>query len=394
MAMNFSDMENFKKKKATYANLVKSGEASVEEQGKAYEDMMNALQDDLTTQIRGKVTNEVDKKLSTFEDNRRIDSHITNEEVKFFNELKTNTENKNEIVLPETTVDEIFDDLTTEHPLLAALGLKTTGLRLKILRSDAKGSIVWGKIFSEIKGQLDEAFTEDDATQSKATAFVAVPNDLMDYGAAWIKQYVVTQISEAFNVGLEEAFLTGDGNNKPIGLIRNVAKGVSVTDGVYPEKQSAGELTLKDSKTTAAEMAGIIKTLSTKENGKKVVAKGNVVLVVTPGASIDFSAASMVQNVNGQWVFGLPFGIEIVESEFCPDGKVIAFVKGRYDAYTAGSVNIQQFDQTLALEDMTLYTAKQFVYGKAKDGNAAIVLDLNLTAPAKDFVNPDLAPKE
>lgn len=85
-----------------------------------------------------------------------------------------------------------------------------------------------------------------------------------------------------------------------------------------------------------------------------------------------------MQNVNGQWVLGYPFGIQVVESEYVPAGKVIAFVPDRYDAYIAGAINIRTFDQTLAMEDGTLYTAKQFAYGKAKDNNAAFVYDLNL----------------
>lgn len=384
MTMNLDHLVNFKDKKAAYAKLVKEG-ASVDAQAEAYDDMMDALNGDMINEV----AKQVDTKLETFEANRRVDPKITNEEIKFFNELTTETGAKNEIILPETTINEIFEDLTTQHPLLDALGLKTTGLRLKILKSDTKGTVVWGKIFDEIKGQLDQVFTEEKADQNKVTAFVVVPNDALEYGAAWLKQFVTTQITEAFAVGLEQAFLTGDGNQKPIGLNRNVAKDAAVVGGVYPEKTSAGIITLADAKTTAAEMGGIVRVLSRKENGKPVVAQGNTVLVVTPGASVDFTAAAMIQNVNGQWVFALPFNVQIVESEFAPDGKVIAFVKGRYDAYTAGALTIKQFDQTLALEDMQLFTAKQFAYGKAKDNNAALVFDFKPSNLAKDFKNPD-----
>lgn len=388
MAMKFK-MENFQKKRTEYADLVKKG-ATAEEQATAYESMMDALQQDNKDYIDSEIKNGVDQKLDSLEANRRIDPKITNEEVKFFNELNTETENKNEIILPKTTINEIFEDLTTEHPLLGLLGLKTTGLRMKFLKSDTKGAAVWGKIFSEIKGQLDEMFDEEDAKQSKLTAFVVLPNDALEYGAAWLKQFVKTQIVETFAVALEEAYLTGDGNEKPIGLTRNISKDAPVTGGVYPIKTSAGTITLADAKTTAAEMGGIVRALSRKENGKKLVARGKIVLVVSPGQGVDFEAASTIQNVNGQWVFALPFGMRIVESEFTPDGKIVAFVQGRYDAYTAGGVSIKQFDQTLAMQDMQLFTAKQFAYGKAKDNNAALLFDFKPANPAKDFANPDL----
>ncbi len=63
--------------------------------------------------------------------------------------------------LPEETIDRIFEDLTTNHPLLADLGIKNAGLRLKFLKSETSGVAVWGKIYGEIKGQLDAALSEE-----------------------------------------------------------------------------------------------------------------------------------------------------------------------------------------------------------------------------------------
>lgn len=371
MSLKF-DMTNFNERKQAYADLVSNG-ADQTEIMNAYNDMMDALQNDMSTQLE----NTVDARMKDLDSQRRHDPKITNKEIKFFDELTTDTTNKNEIILPEETVDEIFEDLVSEHPFLSTIGLKTTGLRLKILQSNATGKAVWGSVFGEIKGQLDQAFTETDATQAKLTAFVALPKDASEYGAAWIKTYAVQQITEAFAVAMEEAFIVGSGKEQPIGLNRSVAKGVSVTDGVYPEKTADLSLTLADNETTKKEIAQIIKALSVKENGKAIVAKGKTVIVVRPGDDIDLEAASMIQNVNGQWVFALPFGVTVVSSEFVPEGKAIAFLPERYDAFVAGAINIKLYDQTLALEDMDLYTAKQFVYGKAKDDKAAVVINFS-----------------
>ena len=86
-----------------------------------------------------------------------------------------------------------------------------------------------------------------------------------------------------------------------------------------------------------------------------------------------------MQNVNGQWVLAYPFGLQVIESVYVPDGQLIAFVPDRYDAYSAGPVEIKQFDQTLALQDGTLYTAKRFFYGKAEDNNVSQVYTLDVT---------------
>ena len=364
---NVNKLTNFVAKRSEFANVVKNGKATEEESAKAYEEMMDALGSDLTDYI--------DNKMKLVEA-APINDGMTNEEREFFNAIANGDLShgtKQEVVLPETTVDEIFEDMVKEHPFLQIIGLKNTGLRVKFLNSDAQGTAVWGKVYGDIKGQLTATFDETDATQSKLTAFVAIPNDLLEYGANWIKTYVSTQIQEAFANALESAFITGDGNDKPIGLTRDVHTGVSVTSGAYPDKTATGKLTFADVATSAKELAGVIKALSKKENGKSFVARGKAVLLVEPGTSLDIEAAMTVQNVNGQWVYALPYGIKIVESEYVPTGKLIAFIPERYDAYVAGNVTIKEYDQALAIEDGRLYTAKRFAYGKAKDNTAALV---------------------
>lgn len=378
MSINLNQLTNFKEKQKAYAKAI-SEQKDVKVQEQAFEDMMNAFSTDATEYI----DKAVNGKLETLNANKADD--ITDEERTFFTNLANNElshKESEEVVFPETTIDKIFEDMVKEHQFLTLIGLQNTGLRLKFLKSDAKGAAAWGKVTEDIKGQLTATFSDESATQSKLTAFVAVPNDVLEYGAPWIKTFVSTQIQEAFAAALESAFLTGDGNNKPVGLNRQVQKGVSVSGGVYPEKKSAGTLTFADDKTAIKELAGVVKALSVKENGQPFAARGKIVLAVQPGASIDLEAANTMQNVNGQYVYALPYGITTVESEYVPENKMIAFIPERYDAYTAGNVVIKQFDQTLALEDGTLWTAKRFVYGKAQDDNAAKVYDLNFTAPA------------
>ncbi|MDN7023152.1 phage major capsid protein [Lactiplantibacillus plantarum] len=377
--------KNFTDAREKYAQLVKDA-AKPEEQQQGFTDMMDALGEDTLSEIKNQVHLQTDDVLNA----QRKDPSMTGDEVKFFNALTagdlSHTE-KTEVTLPETTVDQIFEDLVDQHPFLQTIKLQTTGLRLKFLKTDETGGkAVWGKVFDEIKGQLTAKFDDQTATQSKLTAFVALPNDILEFGAAWIKQFVMAQITEAFAAALESAFLVGDGNDKPIGLISDLSKGtVSGDTTTYAQKASVGSITLKDTETAKKELAGIVKKLSVKENGKPYVAKGKTVLVVTPGISLDMEAAMTMQNVNGQWVLAYPFGIQIVESQYVPNGKLIAFVPDRYDAYVAGAVNIKKFTETLAMEDGTLYTAKQFAYGKGKDNNVAFVYDLALeTATTTD----------
>jgi len=366
-------LENFEEKRDVFTNLVKDN-AEQEKQDEAYIDMINAMADD----VRKSAEEAADEKFDEL--NNYTNKGLSAEEVKFFNEVDTNVGYKDETLLPETTIDKIFEDLVNEHPLLQEINLQTTGIRLKFMSSETQGFAVWGKVFGEIQGQLDATFDEEKELQDKLTAFVVLPKDLKEFGPQWIERFVRLQITEAFSAALESALLIGDGNGKPVGLNRNVAEGVSITDGAYPEKEPQGTLTFADPDRTVEELTGLMKYLSTKENGKSVNIYGRVVLVTNPAEAWEVRAQYTHLNANGAYVTAMPYNIRIVESEFAPQGQIIAFVRDRYDAFIGGGVNIKMFNQTLAMEDMDLYTAKQFAYGKAHDNKASVVYTLDVPA--------------
>ncbi|HHX8990991.1 TPA: phage major capsid protein [Listeria monocytogenes] len=368
-----NNLVNYEEKRTAFVNAVKNEETQ-EIQNKAYVEMVDAMAADIMDQAKKEARQEADQYISA----SRTDKNITNEEIKFFNDINKEVGYKEETLLPQTIVDEIFEDLTTEHPFLASIGMRTTGLRTKFLKSETSGLAVWGKIFGEIKGQLDATFSEEESIQNKLTAFVVVPKDLENFGPVWVKRFVVTQIEEAFAVALESAFIIGDGKDKPVGLTRKVGKGTNVVDGVYPEKVASGTLTFASSKVTVNELTDVYKYHSVKENGKPLNVAGEVTLLVNPTDAWDVKKQYTSLNANGVYVTALPYNLNIIESLFVPEKKAISYVAKRYDALVGGALNISTFDQTLAFEDLNLYAAKQFAYGKAKDEKAAAVWTLNI----------------
>ncbi|PCF33153.1 phage capsid protein [Staphylococcus delphini] len=354
-------------------NAIKNGEPE-EVQAKAYENMLDELVEESKKQARLEAERVTDL--------TNADLKLNAADRKFYNDMNTDVGYKEEKLIPQETIDRIFENLTTEHPLLSAIGLKNAGLRLKFLKSETKGQAVWGKIFGEIKGQLDAAFSEETEIQHKLTAFVVLPKDLTNFGPSWVERFVRTQIEEAFAVALEAAFLGGSGKDMPIGLNRQVQKGVAVTDGVYPEKDVTSTLTFKDPKATVLELTKVFKYHSTDEKGKAVPVKGKVNMVVNPSDAFEIQAQYTHLNAQGVYVTALPFNLKIIESVAQEAGKVVTFVSGRYDAFLGGGISVKKFDQTLALNDLDLYTAKQFAYGKAKDNKVAAVHKLALASQA------------
>ena len=379
------ELTNYEEAQQNYAKLVKNPDSTSEEKATAFSDMMNSLGTDTVDYIK----KQVNDKTEAFLDMKKQDPSLTADEIKFVNEVSTDSSldkpSSTDILVPESVIDRVMEDLSTDHPLLGVIGLKNNGIRLKFLSSDASGAAVWGDFMGDIQGQLKAKFGKESSIQSKLTAYMVLPKDLKDFGAGYIMNYITTEIREAMANAAESAFLSGDGVKKPIGLDRDLSAGVAASDGsgtvTYPAKKPVDTLTLANSKEFAKQIAEVMIKLSKKENGKPQNISGKVIFVMSPAQHYRLEAQAMVQNQAGAFVTALPFNMKVVESQFQPDDTTTVFVQGRYDAYEAGNMTITAFDQTLALEDEMLYTVKHFYYGKARDNNAALVYKLDFGTP-------------
>lgn len=367
-------MENFEAKKEAYMNLVKEG-ADAEAQAKAWNELQDALVEDLTEKILTQVRNEnMDSQILA----ARGQNVLTSEERRFFNEVIASGGFTDDSILPVTTQERVFEDLVAAHPLLEAIGLQDLGAVTRFIYSDPEKAYAWGNLFGEIKGQVSTAFREEQIGQLKLTAFAVIPKDMLELGPEYVERYVRALLVESYSVGLEYGLVNGRGpaQNEPIGLMKDVAENGAVTD-----KTSSGVLTFAPSQfgeVVAGELHDVIKSLSTDEKGKARKVLGKVHMVVNPVDAISVQFRNTVQTANGQWVTALPYNIKLVESEEVPEKKALFFVKGEYIAALAGGYKINRFDQTLAIEDAMLYTIKQFANGRPKDNKAALVYDLDI----------------
>lgn len=379
MTIKFNKSEAFKNAKAALTAVLSKEEVTEQEQTQAYENYFDALQTEVATSIKSQVNDEMlDRSILQ----QRGQNVLTSEETKFFNAAVLEGGFNKETTLPVTTQERVFEDLTTEHPLLAAIGLQDLGAVTRYLYSDATKAYAWGPLFGEIAGQVNAAFKEESISQLKLTAFAVIPNDMLELGPVWVERYVRELLVESYSIGLENGFVNGTGANQPIGLIKDV----HISTFAVTDKVSSGTLTFAPSQygeIVAGELYNVIKALSVDADGKSRKVNSKVVMVVNPIDAIGVQARNTIQTANGQWVTAMPYNIQVVESEEVAVGKAIFFVKGQYIAIMAGGYQLKKFDQTLAIEDATLYTIKQFANGKPKDNKAALVydLDISFTAP-------------
>ncbi len=376
MTIKFNKSEAFNEAKQKFTAALNNPEATEKEQTEALSNYMEALRTDVADSVKKQVNDEMlDRSILQ----NRGQNVLTSEETKFYNAVVQEGGFKDEDILPVTTQERVFEDLVTEHPLLDALGLQDLGAVTRFITSDPTKAFAWGPLFGEIKGQVNAAFGEETITQLKLTAFAAVPNDMLELGPTWIERYIRTLLVESYSVGLEYGFVNGKGpaSNEPIGLMKDVS-----ANGAVSDKASSGTLTFAPSQfgeTVARELYGVVNALSTDAEGNSRKVLNRIVMVVNPVDAIAVQARNTIQTANGQWVMAMPYNIQTVESEEVPVGKALFFVKGQYTAAIAGGYKLKKFDQTLAIEDATLYTIKQFANGKPKDNKAALVYDLDIT---------------
>jgi len=372
-------MDNFKAKKQAYTDMLKDENATPEQLQNAVDEMFVALQEDLTEKITSDARN---SSLDTQVLVSRGSHVLTSEETSFYNKVVEDGGFNDESVLPETVQERVFDGLVKERPLLQAIGLQDLGAVTKFIYSDPTLAYAWKEIFGDITGQVNAAFRDEKITQLKLTAFGAIPNDMLELGPVWVDRYMVTLLIESIAAGLEYGLVNGRGpsQDEPIGLLKDV----DTDSGAVTDKESSGTLTFAPSErgeVVVGELYGVLKELSTDADDEYRKVLNKVVMVVNPIDLLAVNARHTIQNDSGVFVTNLPYNLKVVESEEIPVGKAVFFVQGEYIAAIAGGYKLKKFDQTLAIEDATLYTIKRFANGRPKDNKAAVVYDLDISFP-------------
>lgn len=321
---------------------------------------------------------------------------LTNKETKwyekFINALKSNnprqavidlvgTDNEEDF-MPTTIIEDVYKDLQEEHPLLNAINFQYVGYITKWLLNDhATQKAVWGAINEEIVKEITSAFKVIKLDQSKLSAFACIEKDMLDLGPAFLDGYIRRILAEAIMEGLEEGIVKGTGVNQPIGLIRDIHTGVSVseTDG-YPAK---AQIAVKSF--SPVEYGALVAQMAETEAGKKRKVAKVVMLCNQNDYLTKVMPATTVLNANGVYVNDLfPVPTEVIITNALEDGQAVLFLKNEYFMGMGGSRNavIEYSDEYKFLEDMRYFKVKQHGSGRAFDNTCALYLDITGLEPA------------
>lgn len=294
-------------------------------------------------------------------------------------------ENAN-LVMPESIINRVFDELQTDHPLLRAINFIPVNAKVKIIiNANGYQAAQWGELCDEIVKEALAGFSVMDATLCKLSAFLPVCKAMMDLSPVWIDNFVRQTLYEMFANGLEEGFVTGTGKNQPIGMDRQVGAGVTVVDGVYPKKDKIAVNDL-----SAGTVGNLVSLLAVDPNGKPRRVRDLILIVhpqdyfkrVMPATTIMAPDGTFRNDV-------LPYPMQVIQSPAVELGEALFGLGYRYAALAGSSRdgNIEYSDHYRFLEDERVYLIKGYSNGLPLDNNAFLRLDISALEPLAYKVN-------
>ena len=299
--------------------------------------------------------------------------------------------NNLDIVMPETIMDAVFDELQTAHPLLSRIQfVNTRGAIRMMMNTNGYQQAAWGQLCDEIVQELTSGFKEVDTSLLKLSAFMPVCKAMLELGPEWLDNFVRQVLYEAYANGLEAGIVAGSGNGQPIGMNRQVGDNVTVTGGVYPVKSPISVPDLSPST-----VGNLLALIATDPNGKARVVR-DVILVVHP---VDYfqriMPATTVMAPDGTYRNDvLPYPMTIIQSPAVDQGQAVIGLGYKYFAAigTARDGRIEYSDHYHFLEDERMYLIKGYANGFPMDNNAFFVLDISAIQPAVWKVEQVTAP--
>lgn len=364
----------------------------------SFEQMLLCIKDDIENEYNNRVNN-----LESEMDRRALASRgvrqLTSEERTYYQKLAEAMKAKDpkqalnglDVVMPETVLDAVFDELQTAHPLLSHIQfVNTRGAIRMMMNTNGYQKAAWGQLCAEIVEELTSGFKEVDTSLLKLSAFMPVCKAMLELGPEWLDSFVRQVLYEAYANGLEAGFVSGDGNGKPIGMNRQVGDNVTVTGGVYPEKSAIAVSDL-----SPETIGNLLALMAVDPNGKARNVR-DVILVVNP---VDYfqriMPAATLMGPDGSYRNDvLPYPMAVIQTPAVDQGKAIIGIGYKYFG-AAGAVKdgrIEYSDHYHFIEDERVYLIKGYANGFPMDNNAFFVLDISSVQPAVWKVQQVTAP--
>lgn len=315
-------------------------------------------------------------------------------------------------IMPTTIIEDVFKDLKKNNRLLDKINFQTVEYLTRwIMHDNSVETAKWGTIDAEVVKQIKPAFKVIEIAQFKLTAFTIIEKEMLKLGPVFLDSYIRQFLYESILVGLVTGIVSGTGKESPIGLDRDIHKGVAVSDGAYPQKEAIvvnsfapleyGQLLARLAVTevyytsdvdgsivaasTAVNADGSTKSGYTKHGGRtrnftEVTMLCNMVDYLTkimPATTVLNTAATYTNNV-------FPFPTDVIPVDGIKKGQAIVSLPMEYfmGIGTPKEGVITFSDDAFFLEDQRAFLAKLTGNGRPFDNTVSILIDISNLDPA------------
>lgn len=289
-----------------------------------------------------------------------------------------------ELVMPETVVDAVFEDLQTQHPLLSHLSFTNTRGAIKFLFSTNDfQKAVWGKLNAEITEEIEASFTEIDMTLMKLSAFIPVCEAMLDLGPVWLDSYVRQILYEALANGLEDGIINNlNTTTGPVGMIADMTTGSGGVGTATFTAKTATSITDLQPATLGAQLA----KLAVDAAGKARAIR-DVILIVNPTDYLTkvFPATTVMGGDGTYRNDVLAYPMTVIQSAAVASGKAVLGLGYKYFmgiGMDSRAGRIEYSDEFKWLDDERVYKIKLYANGMPMDNNAFQYLDISGLKPA------------
>lgn len=289
-------------------------------------------------------------------------------------------------IMPATIIEDVFKYLVDTRPLLKAVNPQYVGYIAKwILNDHTVQKAVWGEITAAITAEISSGFKVIDVTQNKLSAFAAVERGMLDLGPVFLDGYIRTVLAEAWAYGLEYGIVKGTGLHEPIGLVRDIHEGVTVsTTTGYPLKSKVEVLDF-----TPINYGALVAQLAENEAGKgknvDFLNGGSLVLLVNNNDWLTkVMPATTVLNGMGEFSRNVyPVPTQTIISNCLADGEAVLALLDEYGLFVGLGRNgaIEYSDEYNFVQDKRFFKIVSYGAGQALDNTSALFLNISNLAP-------------
>ena len=305
-----------------------------------------------------------------------IRTSFSEDEKKFYSVLKKGAKTAMQSVtaeqidiIPTNIIDATLNDVKKASRITSLISFAPAGVQ-KWLTASRTGAAVWGNLTAAITAELNATISAITLDVHKLHAFCAIPKAIRDLEIGYVDKYFRAILAEAMQDGIAAGYLDGDGKDAPIGIMRKFETNV---DGTYKAKTVHATIT----GFSPAMLAEVLQTLS--HGGLRAVS--GLTLVCNPLDEYQYvNPALYGDSISGGYIQKSAVPVDVIADANCTQGKAVFTMPGYY---TMGfrNVEVKEYKETGALDDVDYLIAKVYGNGRAADDDTAYVFNVTRLVP-------------